>query len=72
LERERKEAAERRALLLHSKRELEGLVAQDWDLFADYRRRIRNVLRKEDEELKNSLAAQGSVRLSFISPFGRA
>ncbi len=57
LERERKDAEERQALLVHSKAELEGLVAQGRDGFADYRRRIQEVLRKEEEELKDSLAA---------------
>jgi hypothetical protein len=75
LERERKEAEERQALLVHSKAELESLVAQDRDLFADYRRRIRDVLRKEDEELKDSLAAlvssllleETSIKIALVS-----
>ena len=32
-------------------------MAQDRDLFADYWRRIRDVLRKQGEELKSNLAA---------------
>jgi hypothetical protein len=51
------------------------LAAQDRDLFADYRRRIREVLRKQGEELKDSLAAlvssllleETSIKIALIS-----
>jgi site-specific DNA recombinase len=75
LERERTEAEERRALLVHSKEELERLVPQDRDLFADYRRRIQEVLRKEGDELQTSLAAlvsslvleERSIKIALVS-----
>ncbi len=46
-ERERKDAEERQALVVHSKAELEGLVAQGRDGFADYRRRIQEVCERK-------------------------
>jgi hypothetical protein len=56
LERERKEAEERQALVNHSISELEELIADDGDLFACYRGRIVDPLRKGENELKSGLA----------------
>ena len=57
---------------LHSKEELGALVTKDRDLFADYWRRIQEVLRKEGGEQKTALAAlvsslEGtSIRIALI------
>jgi phage shock protein A len=57
LERERREAEEWRALLIHSQAELETLVAEDRDLCSDYRRRIQEVLSGGEDRVKSNLAA---------------
>jgi hypothetical protein len=57
LERERREAEEWRALLIHSRVELETLVAEDRDLCSDYRRRIQEVLNGGEDRVKSNLAA---------------
>jgi hypothetical protein len=57
LEEQRKEADERRALVNHTISELKGLVSDDADLFFEYRNRIHDLLRNDENDLKSGLPA---------------
>jgi site-specific DNA recombinase len=75
LEEERKEMEGRRALVDHSIAELEGFFSGDRSLFADYRSRIQEVLKKYEDERKTGLAGlisslllqEGGIKIALSS-----
>ena len=75
LEEARKEAEGRRALVDHSIAELEGLRSGDRSLFADYRSRIQEVLKKHEDErkialrgmLSSLLLQEGGIKIALSS-----
>ena len=75
LERERKEAQERTALVNHTISEIESIIAEDGDLYADYRKRIQEALVSAESGQKmvpqgliaSLLLQEGGVKIALSS-----